>query len=408
MKNSPDLAYKVINGGITAAAGFSANGVAAGIKRSKETLDLGVVHSSVPAQAAGVFTTNAVRAACIRWNASHLPARNIQAICCNSGNANACTGARGEKDVEATAQSVADLLNIPGDSVLIASTGVIGEFLPLEKIRGALPQAVATLSPGNGRLFAQAIMTTDTREKEYSIAVSFSGGDAVIGGCAKGAGMIHPNMATMLGFITTDLSVPSRMLDSCLRKTIDMTFNNLSIDGDTSTNDMVLLLANGKSGVRIASADDRMIFERALFDVCNNLCAKIAEDGEGATKRIEINVTGGKTYRDCKRAAKAIANSNLVKTAIFGNDPNWGRILCAIGYSGARFSQKNLTVSLCGTQVFRDAGPVSFDKSGVLPALREKIVVIDVDLGHHGHTCAVAHTCDLSYDYIKINAEYHT
>jgi glutamate N-acetyltransferase/amino-acid N-acetyltransferase len=187
-----------------------------------------------------------------------------------------------------------------------------------------------------------------------------------------------------------------------------MTFNNLTVDGDTSTNDMVLILANGSSGVALKNKKDLVLFEQALFDVCNTLCAKIAEDGEGATKRIEINVTGGKTYDDCKAAAKAVANSNLVKTAIFGNDPNWGRILCAIGYSGARFSGKNISVSLCGTQVFKNMAPVPFRRDKVSDALKKKIVIIDIDLGHAGKTCAVAHTCDLSYEYIKINAEYHT
>jgi glutamate N-acetyltransferase/amino-acid N-acetyltransferase len=220
--------------------------------------------------------------------------------------------------------------------------------------------------------------------------------------------MINPKMATMLGFITTDALIAPAALQRIVRRVVDWTFNNLTIDGDTSTNDMVLVLANGVSAVAIRSKSDLELFQNALFDVCNNLCAQIAADGEGATKRIEINVTGGTTYLDCKRAAKAIANSNLVKTAMFGNDPNWGRILCAIGYSGAKFSQKNLSVSLCGQTVYRDMRPATFDAKAIHADLHKKIVIIDVDLGQGGKTCAVAHTCDFSYDYVKINADYHT
>jgi glutamate N-acetyltransferase/amino-acid N-acetyltransferase len=251
-------------------------------------------------------------------------------------------------------------------------------------------------------------MTTDAVPKEYAIRVRLSKGDIIIGGCCKGSGMICPNMATMLCFITTDAKIDMSLFNRMLKQTVDQTFNNLTVDGDMSTNDMVLALANSQSGVSVSSAADRAIFQDALFDVCNRLCAKIAEDGEGATKRVEINVTGGKTYADCKKAAKSIANSNLVKTALFGNDPNWGRILCAIGYSGADFSKEKIVVRLCGTKVFAGMRPVAFNPKALSEKMRSKLVAIDVDLGEGSKTCAIAQTCDLTYDYIKINADYHT
>jgi len=396
-----------IGGGITAAKGFCAGGVAAGIKKSGLP-DVAVVYSRNACTAAGTFTTNRVRAACVDYNSRLLPSRSVRAICCNSGNANACTGARGLRDAHATAACAGRLLNTPPSSVLVASTGVIGEFLPMRKLCDGVGRCVGSLSTSGGPSFARAIMTTDTRPKEYAIRARLSGGGVVIGGCAKGAGMICPTMATMLCFVTTDASVGSATLARLLKRVVGWTFNNLTIDGDMSTNDMVLLLANGASGVTVGSRRDVERFEEALFDVCNRLCAKIAEDGEGATKRIEVNVTGGRTYDDCKAAAKAIATSNLVKTALFGNDPNWGRILCAIGYSGAQFSERKMTVSLCGVPVCKRLRPAPFNKSTMRTALARKIVVIEVDLGLGGRTCAVAHTCDFTYDYVKINAEYHT
>jgi glutamate N-acetyltransferase/amino-acid N-acetyltransferase len=219
--------------------------------------------------------------------------------------------------------------------------------------------------------------------------------------------MIHPKMATMLAFVTSDAKINAALLSRTVKRVVDRTFNNLTVDGDTSTNDMVLVLANGMSGVSIESPAQLARFEGALFTVCNTLCRKIAEDGEGATKRVEVTVSGGKTYSDAKAAAKAVANSNLVKTALFGNDPNWGRILCAIGYSGADFSKEKLTVKLCGTLVCKNLRPVPFAAQKLREKLSRKVVAIEVDLGLGNH-CAIAHTCDLTYDYIKINAEYHT
>jgi len=396
-----------ISGGVTAAKGFIANGIKAGMKRSGHQ-DLGVIISEVPWSEAGSFTTNAVRAACVGWNEKILPSSTIKAICCNAGNANACTGKQGVADVKSTAKTVADLVGSSMNNILVASTGVIGEFMPMDKMYAAIPVATKGASVKGGVEFSRAIMTTDTVKKEFAVKVKLSTGEAIIGGTSKGSGMIHPNMATMLGFITTDAKIDSKILNGMVKRIVDRTFNNLTIDGDTSTNDMVLVLANGLSGAEVVSAADKALFEEALFTVANELCAKIAEDGEGATKRIEINAKGGKNFANCKLAAKSVANSNLVKCAMFGNDPNWGRILCAVGYSGAKFSDKNMQVKLCGTTVFENGSPKKFDHVKVSNAMKKKVVAIDIDLGFGDESHAVAHTCDFSYDYVKINAEYHT
>ncbi|MBD3322883.1 MAG: bifunctional glutamate N-acetyltransferase/amino-acid acetyltransferase ArgJ [Chitinivibrionales bacterium] len=397
---------KKIAGGITAAKGFYANGIRAGLKESGD-YDMALVFSRAPCAAAGTFTRNKIRASCVDWCNRLLPADTITALFCNSGNANACTGTEGKRNNEIIAQELAANIDSNMRSVLVASTGVIGRQLPMKKITCRIPQLVQGAAAKNSRLFSRAIMTTDTVPKEYAVQVQAPGGTYRIGGSAKGSGMIHPDMATMLAFITTDAAIDKDVLHHSLKKTVGWTFNNLTVDGDCSTNDMALALANGASGNGITSKKNIGLFEKALFDVCNNLCAKIAGDGEGATKRIEVNVTGGKTCRDAKLAAKAVANSNLVKTALFGNDPNWGRILCAIGYSGARFSKNTLLVSLCKMPVCKGPEPVAFPTGAMHNALRKKVVVIDIDLGL-GTSCAVAHTCDLTYDYIKINAEYHT
>jgi glutamate N-acetyltransferase/amino-acid N-acetyltransferase len=406
-KTSDSIKFVTLDGGVTAARGFTASGVAAGIKISRQP-DLGIIASETPCSACGTFTTNTVRAACVDHNASLLPSKNIHAVCCNSGNANACTGSRGKRDVIATAKAVARLINAGPDEILAASTGVIGHFLPMDKMLLGIKSCWEKLTPSGGGHFARAIMTTDTVPKEYAIKVSLSKGDIVIGGCVKGSGMICPNMATMLCFITTDAGIDMKVFDRMLKLVVEQTFNNLTVDGDMSTNDMVLALANGQSGFDVTGAADKAVFQKALFEVCNSLCAKIAEDGEGATKRVEVTVTGGKTYTDCKKAAKAIANSNLVKTALFGNDPNWGRILCAVGYSGARFLKEKIVVSLCNTKVFAGMRPLNFDAKALSGKMKAKVVSIDVDLGEDTKTSAIAHTCDLTYDYIKINADYHT
>lgn len=397
---------KRISGGITAAPHFFACGIEAGIKDTGKK-DLALLFCEKECSAAGAFTTNAIRASCVDWCDNLLPASLIKAVVCNSGCANACTGEKGKKDTETLAQIVSDNLDISKKSVLVASTGVIGKFLPLEKIKSKMPQLAKSLSHDGEKLFASAILTTDTTIKESAFSVNCNEKRFIIGGCAKGSGMINPNMATMLAFITTDVSIPSETLSEILKKTVNKTFNNLTVDGDTSTNDMVLVLANGMSDVQIDNIKSRELFELALYEVCNDLCKQIAADGEGATKRVEITVTGAESENDARAAAKAVANSNLLKCALFGNDPNWGRIACAIGYSGAVFSKDNMTISLCKIPVFRNLQPLPFDYNETGKRLKEKVVFIDIDLGT-GESKAVAHTCDFSYDYVKINAEYHT
>jgi glutamate N-acetyltransferase/amino-acid N-acetyltransferase len=397
---------KIVPGSVTNAAGFKAGGMVAGIKVTGRK-DLALLISDKPCTSAGTFTKNAIRASSVDWCEKLLPSDEIRAVVCNSGCANACTGDRGVKDNATLAALAGVALGVPQDTVLVASTGVIGKFLPLEKIGAAMPQLAKEISYENGKEFAYAIMTTDTSEKESAVEVTVSGGTFSLGGCTKGSGMIHPNMATMLGFITTDAHISSKDLNAIVKRTVNCTFNNLTVDGDTSTNDMVLVLANGVSGINISSSADLAIFEQALYTVCNDLCKQIAADGEGATKRVEIVVTGAKDEVDAKLAAKAVATSNLTKCALFGNDPNWGRISCAVGYSGADFSREKMTILLCGIPVFKNLQPVPFDELNLHNLLKEKVVTIDIDLGI-GTASTVAHTCDFSYDYIKINAEYRT
>lgn len=395
-----------ITGGITAAAGFKAAGIQAGIKLTGKP-DLALLFSENPCIAAGTFTRNAIRASSVDWCEKLLPSSGIHAVICNSGCANACTGERGQTDTELMAKLAGDVLGVRKEAVLVASTGVIGKPLPMEKIQSALPELSKKLSSEGGKDFSTAIMTTDTKEKQSAVRVETPQGIFSVGGTAKGSGMIHPNMATMLGFICTDARIGSELLDKTVKQTIDRTFNNLTVDGDTSTNDMVLVLANGASAVTISSESDLLLFEKAFFTVCNDLCKQIAADGEGATKRVEINVTGAQNEKDAKMAAKAVATSNLTKCALFGNDPNWGRIACAVGYSGAQFSKEKISIHLCKVPVFKGMQPVPFDESNLHNLLKSGVVTIYIDLGL-GSFSAVAHTCDFSYDYVKINAEYRT
>lgn len=390
--------------GVTAAEGFSAGGIAAGIKESGLS-DLALVVSQYPCTAAGVFTTNAVRASCVDWCSRNVSRQPVRAIVANSGNANACTGKQGAADTRRMAREIARECDARAEQVLVASTGVIGHFLPMDKIADAVPALAAGLRPTarGGAAFARAIMTTDTRPKQAALTTS----GFTVGGCAKGSGMIHPNMATMLGFVTTDAAVAPKALDRILHRVVDKTFNNLTIDGDTSTNDMVLVCANGMASSANLSGAKLAAFEAALYQVCNDLCAQLAADGEGASKRIEVRVAGARNAAEATQAAKAIAGSNLVKTAVFGNDPNWGRILCAIGYSGASFSKEKISVAVCGLPVCEALRPVAFPQARMRNLLHRKVVTIEAHLGR-GTASAVAHTCDLTYDYVRINAEYTT
>jgi glutamate N-acetyltransferase/amino-acid N-acetyltransferase len=395
-----------ISGGVTAAKGFKASGVKAGIKIADRT-DLGLLISDTSCAAAGTFTKNAIRASSVDWCSEHLPSSSVRAVVCNSGCANACTGERGEHDTAMTAVLTSKVCDIPTDSVLMASTGVIGKFLPMNKIEKALPEAKNGLSSDGGTDFAAAIMTTDLAKKESAVQVTTEKGTYSVGGCCKGSGMIHPNMATMLGFITTDIAVPAEFLNPIVKRVVDRTFNNLTVDGDTSTNDMVIVLSNGASGVSALQKEELEVFESALYSICSDLCKMIAADGEGATKRVEIQVRGAASEADAKLAAKSVAGSNLTKCALFGNDPNWGRIACAVGYSEASFSHETMTINLCGVTVFKNLQPVLFDEKELHEKMKEKVIIIEIDLGV-GNCTAIAHTCDLTYDYVKINAEYRT
>jgi glutamate N-acetyltransferase/amino-acid N-acetyltransferase len=406
LKKSLRYLITPVAGGVTAAKGFSAAAVSAGIK-SDSADDLALLAADAGCTAAGTFTTNAIRAPSVDRCEKILPSDGIRAVVVTSGCANACTGAQGEKDNERTAELAGLSLRVPPESVLVAATGMIGKFLPMAKVADGLRQAVPLLSPDGGSRFARAIMTTDSVVKEAAVRVKLLTGNIMIGGCVKGSGMICPNMATMLAFLTTDARVATGRLSAMVRRVVDRTFNNLTVDGDTSTNDMVLAMAGGASGLSIASEPETQVFEEGLFSVCSELCRKTAADGEGATKRVEVAVRGAAGEASARRAARAVANSNLVKCALFGSDPNWGRIACAVGYSGAAFSREKMTIAICGVTVFRNMQPVAFDEKKVSKLLSQKEVSIDINLGC-GERTAVAHTCDFSYDYVKINAEYHT
>lgn len=398
---------KRIDGGVTAPKGFLASGVTAHIKKDKK--DLAVIYSETPASAAGVFTTNRVKAAPLLVSMQNIADGRAQAVVVNSGNANACTGEQGLQNAQQMVKTAAECLKLQPEDVIVTSTGVIGVQLPMDKITAGIEKAVAELSRDGGHKAAKAIMTTDTVEKE--IAVSFKLGEAkvVIGAMAKGSGMIHPNMATMLGFITSDAQICPAMLDKALRQVVNQTFNMITVDGDTSTNDMVVALANGMAGNKMIDTEneDYNTFKEALQYICEHLAKSIARDGEGATKLIEIQVVNAYTEEDAKKAAKAVANSNLVKTAIYGEDANWGRIICAVGYSGANFEPDKIDIYIGDVKTAEQGCALGFSEEKAKEVLMQEEVLIKVDM-HVGTASAKAWTCDFSYDYVKINASYRT
>jgi glutamate N-acetyltransferase / amino-acid N-acetyltransferase len=397
-------AWKSVRGGVTAPQGFLASGVSAGIK--KKGLDLAVLFSSQPASAAGVFTTNRVQAAPVLLTKQHLQTSrgHIRAALINSGCANACTGEKGLRDAVTTVDSLASLLGIQPCNVAVASTGVIGDHLPVRNMLSGISAAVSALSSRGGASAMRAIMTTDTREKTFAVEGRIAGKTVRIGGMAKGSGMIHPNLATMLGVVTTDAQIPPSVLDRVLRRVADRTFNCVTVDGDTSTNDTVLVIANGASD---AVVDSRWTahFERGLERVCSELAKRIAADGEGATKLVEITVRGAANVKDARTVAKTIAHSPLVKTALFGEELNWGRILCAAGYSGVAFDPARIILTIGGIPIFRDGAGVASSRARAERALKSKEIRIGVNLGGGNHEATVW-TCDLSRDYIDINASY--
>ncbi|WP_025270642.1 bifunctional glutamate N-acetyltransferase/amino-acid acetyltransferase ArgJ [Hippea sp. KM1] len=400
------MKVKEISGSICVVPSIEASAVYAGLTKKK--LDVGLIYSKRPTVSAAVFTQNAIKAAPVIYDISLMKSMpDIRAVIVNSGNANACN-ANGEEAVDVIVSRVAQKLGILKNQVFIASTGVIGEDLPYDKVVSSLDNLVLTLS-SNASGFAEAIMTTDTFKKEYALDCSFYGKQFHIGGVAKGAGMIHPNMATMLAFITTDINITHEMLDKALREAVDKSFNRISVDGDTSTNDTVFIMSTNEApNERIESENEiYRFFTDQLTQLCTKLAKMIVKDGEGATKVAEVVVVGAFSKKDAQLIARSVANSLLVKTAIFGEDPNWGRIIDAVGYSTAYFSINRLKVFIGDTLVFAYGRRVDFDKAAIDSYMKNSEIKILIDLGIGICTYNMWFS-DLSYDYVKINAEYHT
>ena len=403
---------EIISGGVCAAQGFKANGVHCGIRKNRTKRDLGLIYSEKECAAAAVYTSNLVKGAPLLITENNISDGKAQAIICNSGNANTCNKG-GEKIAEDTCKELANSLGISYKDVIVASTGVIGQPLDITPIKNGIPELVRGLSASGSHLAAEAIMTTDTEEKEVAVKFKINGKTCKMGGIAKGSGMIHPNLATMLVFITTDCNISSEMLNKALKTDVQSTFNMVSIDGDTSTNDMVAVLANGMAGNDEINKDGESFaeFMKALNTVNVALCRKIAADGEGATKLLECKVSGAKTLEDAKKVAKSVVCSSLLKAAMFGADANWGRVLCAIGYSGA-----DVDVNCIDVAFFSDSGMITVCMNGVGVDFSEELakkvlstndIDIIVRLNQGGYS-ATAWGCDLTYDYVKINGDYRT
>ena len=406
---------KMIDGGVTAAKGFQAACCEANIKYQNRT-DMAMVYSAKPCVCAGTFTSNVVKAACVQWDQKIVYSGDpMQAVVVNSGIANACTGKEGFDACEATAKAVEKELGVPYSNVAVASTGVIGMQLPVEKLVNGVAMMSKTLDDSReaGTAAAKAIMTTDTIHKEIAVTFEISGKTVTLGGMSKGSGMIHPNMCTMLGFLTTDLAIEKNLLQEALSDVIKDTFNMITVDGDTSTNDTVLLMANGLAGNETITAknEDYQIFAEALRFICEFLAKKMAGDGEGATKLFEAKVVNAKSKEDARTLSRAIVGSNLSKAAIYGCDANFGRFLCAMGYSGAQFDQNDVELffeSKVGRlQVFDKGTPIVFDEDLAVKIMQAPEVTIYVDM-HEGEAQATAWGCDLTYDYVKINADYRS
>lgn len=399
------------DGHVASPHGWRAAVAACGIKYAHRD-DLALVVSDHPATAAAVFTTNAVKAAPVLYDMALIAqGGDWRAVVINAGNANACTGADGDAAAVAMARAVEQALDLPANSVFVMSTGTIGVPMPVKKITRGIAEAATRLSPDHGLAAARAIMTTDTRPKHCAVTVTLPDGNRItIGGMAKGAGMIHPNMATMLAVVTTDAAVPRAVLDAAMRQALEVSFNSISIDGDTSTNDTLLVMANGASGAPPISELDSpsgAAFVAGLTAVCQHLAHAIVRDGEGATRFVTITVRGAVNNAEAKQAAMTIARSPLVKTALFGADPNWGRVLCAIGYSGATVDPNRVVLHFGGMRVLENGLPLPFDEQEAHKLLDVPDITIDADLGL-GEGSATVWTCDFSYDYVRINAEYRT
>ncbi|MCR5781290.1 MAG: bifunctional glutamate N-acetyltransferase/amino-acid acetyltransferase ArgJ [Clostridia bacterium] len=401
-----------INGGVCAAKGFKAGGVHCGIRKNKDKKDLALIFSEVRASAAAIYTLNLVKGATIAVTCRNLSDGAAQAVICNSGNANTCN-ADGETVAAKMCGLAGNALGIPASDVIVASTGVIGVPLDITPIENSMDELVSSLGEDNSAAAAEAIMTTDTIKKEVAVEFELGGKTCRMGGIAKGSGMIHPNLGTMLVFITTDTAVSPEMLDKAIRADAEKSFNMVSIDGDTSTNDTVAVMANGMAGNPeiTAEGEDFEVFKNALGMLTERLCRMIAGDGEGATKLIECRVANGPDWHTSKTAAKAVICSSLTKAAMFGADANWGRVLCAIGYSGADVDVNKIDVtfrSIAGeVPVCKDGAGIEFSEELAKLVLSEDEIIIDVDL-KSGGVSAVARGCDLTYDYVRINGDYRT
>lgn len=406
---------KKIDGGITAAKGFKAASCSAGIKYQGRT-DMAMVYSEVPTVSAGTFTSNVVKAACVQWDMNIVKTNKpLQAVVINSGIANACTGKEGFDACEATAKSVEKALSVPFDTVAVASTGVIGMQLPVDKLVAGVNAMVPKLDGGisAGTEASKAIMTTDTVNKEVAVEFEIAKTTVTLGGMSKGSGMIHPNMCTMLAFLGTDVDIDKALLQEAVSEVVADSFNMITVDGDTSTNDTLLCMANGLAGnEKITSkGKDYETFKEALSFVCTYLAKKMAADGEGASKLFEATIVNAKSKEDAKTLARAIVGSNLSKAAIFGCDANFGRFLCAMGYSGADFDQNDVELffkSVNGElKVFDKGTPIVFNEDEALKIMKADTVTVYVDM-HEGDASATAWGCDLTYDYVKINADYRS
>jgi glutamate N-acetyltransferase/amino-acid N-acetyltransferase len=396
------------SGSITFAKGFLAQGVVAGIKKADKS-DLAIIYSESPASVAGVFTQNQVKAAPVLLTSKRVAEGKARAIVINAGNANACTGKRGMQDAEKMASLVGHHLGMPEKEVLVASTGVIGRFLPMDKVSKGIETASRALSVEGGEEAARAILTTDTFVKEFSMTITLDGKSVRLGGMAKGSGMIHPNMATLLGFITTDAAVEPGVLKKALAVAVDKSFHCITVDGDCSTNDMVLVMANGRAGNRPIKqlSGDGLKLQEAINNVCQELARRVVLDGEGATKFIQVKVLGAPDFKSARECAMMIAKSSLFKTAMFGMDANWGRILMALGNSPIKINPEKIDVSFGGLKVAKGGCAVEFSEAKALGLLKRKEVEVEVNL-NLGKAEATVFSSDLSYDYVKINASYRS
>jgi glutamate N-acetyltransferase / amino-acid N-acetyltransferase len=394
--------------GVTFPRGFKAAGVKAGIKKSGN-LDVAVIYTEQEAAVAGTFTQNAVAAAPVYVSREVVKRGLAHAIAANAGCANACTGAKGMANARKMAEITAAELGCQAEDVLVASTGVIGADLPMDKMEKGLRQAAAELSEDGSVNAGNAIITTDTYSKACATEVEIGGKKVRFGAIAKGSGMIQPNMATMLCFITTDAAIDAKLLQQALSDIVEVSFNMISVDGDMSTNDMAVVLANGAAGNAkiMAKGADYEVFCHTLREICQGLSRRIASDGEGATKFLTVNVTGTKSFADAKTIAMSVAKSPLVKTAFFGEDPNWGRVICAVGYAGVPMEPEKTTVKFGDITVYSHGLGAAFDEEALRQVMAEHDIVIDIHMGL-GEEKATVWTCDFSYEYVKINGEYHT